>query len=44
MPTTDIKAKLRSGDRFVSRLAREPKIFLIGDAGDFAKLAEDRAA
>jgi len=44
MPTTDFKAKLRSGDRFVSRLAREPKIFLIGDAGDFAKLAEDRAA
>jgi predicted nucleotidyltransferase len=44
MPTTDFTAKLRSGDRFVSRLAREPKIFLIGDAGDFAKLAEDRAA
>ncbi|HEV8262118.1 MAG TPA: nucleotidyltransferase domain-containing protein [Burkholderiales bacterium] len=37
-------AKLASRDRFVSRLAREPKIFLVGDAGEFAELAENRAA
>jgi predicted nucleotidyltransferase len=30
--------KLREGDRFVSRLANEPKIFLIGDASDLGKL------
>jgi predicted nucleotidyltransferase len=36
--------KIRGQERFVSRVAREPKIFLIGDASDFAKLAEDRAA
>ena len=30
--------------RFAVRVAREPKIFLIGDTGDFAELAEDRAA
>lgn len=44
MPMADFKAKLRSGDRFVSRVAREPKIFLVGDARDFAKLAENRSA
>jgi predicted nucleotidyltransferase len=36
--------KLHAHERFVSRIAREPKIFLIGDASDFAKFAEDRAA
>ena len=36
--------KLAAGDRFVSRVAREPKIFLLGDAGEFAELAENRAA
>jgi predicted nucleotidyltransferase len=36
--------KLRGSDRFISRVAREPKIFLIGDASEFGKLAEDRAA
>ena len=35
-------AKNRQGDRFISRVAKEPKIFLIGDASEFAKLAEDR--
>ena len=48
-PFTDPKllakvAKLKAGDRFVSRVAREPKLFVMGDAGEFAKLAEDRAA
>lgn len=37
-------AKLASRDRFVARLAREPKIILLGDAGEFAELAQDRAA
>jgi predicted nucleotidyltransferase len=38
------RAKLKARDRFVSRIVREPKIFLIGDAGDLGQLAEDRAA
>ncbi len=37
-------AKHRERDRFISRVAKEPKIFLIGDARDFEKLAENRAA
>jgi hypothetical protein len=37
-------AKLASRDHFVARLAREPKIILLGEAGEFAELAEDRAA
>ena len=37
-------AKLASRDRFVARVAREPKIFLVGDLGEFAELAENRAA
>jgi predicted nucleotidyltransferase len=36
--------KLQAGDRFVSRIVREPKIFLMGDASDLAELAQDRAA
>ncbi len=31
-------------DRFVSRVEDKPKIFVMGNAGDFAKLAEDRPA
>ncbi len=38
------QTKYREEDRFVSRIAREPKIFLIGDAGELEKLTEDRAA
>ena len=37
-------AKVASRDRFVTRVVREPKIFLSGDAGEFAELTEDRAA
>lgn len=37
-------ARLRRGDRFLTRLAREPKIFLLGDARDFEDPAPDRAA
>jgi predicted nucleotidyltransferase len=37
-------AKLVERDRFITRLAIEPKIFLIGDADEFAELTENRAA
>lgn len=37
-------AKLADSDRFVARVAREPKIFLLGSASEFGELAEDRAA
>jgi predicted nucleotidyltransferase len=37
-------AKQRARDRFISRVLKEPKIFLIGDASELGKLAEDRAA
>jgi len=36
-------AKLAGRDRFVGRVAREPKIFLLGDADEFGKLAENRS-
>ena len=38
------RSKLNAGERFVTRVAKEPKIFVIGDDSEFAKLAEDRAA
>jgi len=44
MSKTAFQVKNREHDRFVSRVAKEPKIFLIGDARDFEKLAENRAA
>jgi predicted nucleotidyltransferase len=44
MTRSAFQAKRRDADRFVSRVAKEPKIFVIGDARDFEKLAEDRAA
>lgn len=40
----DLRTKLRSGDRFHSRVAREPKLFLIGTEDDFRELAQDKAA
>lgn len=36
--------KLRGQDRFISRVAREPKILLLGDASEFKQLTENRAA
>jgi predicted nucleotidyltransferase len=36
--------KLADGDRFIGRVAREPKIFLLGDAREFGELAANRAA
>ena len=44
MTRAAFEAKLASRERVVARVAREPKIFLLGDAGEFAELAEDRAA
>jgi len=44
MTAADFKAKRAGRDRFVARVVREPKIFLLGDADEFAELAEDRAA
>ncbi len=44
MTKASFTKKLREGDRFVSRVVKEPKIFLMGDASDLAKFAEDRAA
>lgn len=38
------RSKYASHDRFVARIAREPKLFVIGDAGDFGKLTKDWAA
>lgn len=42
MTRSAFEAKLASRDRFVARVAREPKLFLLGDAGEFAELAPDR--
>jgi predicted nucleotidyltransferase len=44
MTKSAFATKLAGGDRFVVRVAREPKIFLLGDAGEFAELAENRTA
>jgi len=44
MSETAFETKLASRDRFIARVVREPKIFLLGDASEFAELAEDRAA
>lgn len=37
MTSVAFEAKLVSRDRFVTRVAREPKIFLLGDAGEFSR-------
>jgi predicted nucleotidyltransferase len=44
MSRRDVRAKFRAGDRFLARVAREAKVFLIGTEDDFRKLAKDRAA
>ena len=44
MAESEFEAKLAGRDRFVARVVREPKIILLGNAGEFAKLIEDRAA
>ena len=44
MTKATFQAKQRQRDRFIARVEKEPKILLIGDASEFAKLTEDRAA
>jgi predicted nucleotidyltransferase len=44
MAPEEFRAKLKARDRFVSRLAREPKLFIKGDAGELGEPAQDRAA
>ena len=44
MTRSAFQSKYDGKDRFVTRITQEPKIFLIGDAGELGKLAEDRAA
>jgi predicted nucleotidyltransferase/DNA-binding HxlR family transcriptional regulator len=44
MSKTAFMKKYRDGDRFVARVAKEPKIYLIGDEDEFGKLVEDRTA
>jgi predicted nucleotidyltransferase len=44
MSRAAFQSKARHGDRFIARVAKEAKIFLIGDAREFEKLAEDRTA
>lgn len=44
MTRAALREKYRQGDRFISRVAKEPKIFVMGEASEFGKLAEDRAA
>lgn len=44
MTKSAFETKLAARDRFVARIVREPKIFLIGDASEFVELTEDRAA
>lgn len=44
MTKTAFHAKLRQNDRFIARIAKEPKILLMGDTSEFGKLAADGAA
>lgn len=44
MTEATFRSKRRQGDRFVSRILREPKIFILGDARDLAEPAQDRPA
>jgi predicted nucleotidyltransferase len=44
MSKAAFQTKQRERDRFVSRVLKEPKIFLLGDAGELGKSGEDRAA
>lgn len=44
MPTKSFRSKLKSGDRFVSRVMSEPKIMLMGSLDELGKPAKDRTA
>lgn len=43
MTPREFRAQLKARDRFVSRVAREPKLFIKGDTGDLGGPAPDRA-
>ena len=42
MTKTAFQTKLKQGDRFISRIAKEPKIIVLGDISEFGKSTEDR--
>ena len=44
MPTNEFRAKRKEGDRFVSRVLKEPKIFVIGTENDLEQLTQNRSA
>lgn len=44
MTVAAFRGKLSGSDRFVARVAREPKIILMGNASEFAEPAQDRPA
>lgn len=44
MAKAAFQTKQRESDRFISRVLKEPRIFLMGDAGELGKPAHDRAA
>ena len=43
MTVSEFSGKFLQGDRFVSRIVKEPKIFLIGGSDDLGKLTTDRS-
>jgi predicted nucleotidyltransferase len=44
LSTVDFRGKFAHGDRFVSRIVNEPKLYLIGDRADLGGLAQNRPA
>lgn len=44
MTPDEFRVKLKARDRFVARIAREPRIILIGDDSELGQPAQDRAA
>jgi predicted nucleotidyltransferase len=43
MTQEEFRAKLKAHDRFATRVAREPKLFIKGDVGELGKPAQDQA-
>ena len=43
-PKKSFKTKVTAGDRFVARVMKEPKLFLVGNANDLGKFTKDRPA
>lgn len=44
MTAKEFRTKLKTRDRFVSRIVREPKLMLAGDMHEFGESRQDRAA